>query len=474
MQHPLLHSRNSASLPARSSFVALFLTSAIAFPAAAHAATLCVDQHGKAGCYTTISAAVAAAAPGDTVKVNPGTYHESVVLKQPIALLGRDRNSTIIDANGLANGIYINGFDNPALGFGDLDEVTVSGFTVRSANYEGILVNNVSHATIWGNSVVDNDEALTGTTCVGLPAFETGESADCGGGIHLVGVVHSTVSDNVVQGNAAGIEITDETTTTHDNVISRNLVLNNKNGAGFILASYLAYIPPDLARAGVQTYGNGVYNNLVIHNQSVRNGAAGVLLVAPVGGTRAYANQVSSNRITGNGAAGVEIHAGLSTISGTKNGDASRNTIFGNFIAQNGADAYAGTSVPTGISIAGQSNIIDSLLTSNVVADESIGVAFNTASTLELHLNDLIVGHNVGVASLNAGGNVEASENWWGCPNGPGTPGCSTATGAVTYTPWLTWPADATGGHGHDLFFDALPSYMPLLAFDFHRLGFDF
>ena len=474
MQHPLLHFRNAATLPARSSFVALLLTSTLAFPAAAHAATLCVDQHGKAGCYTTISAAVTAAASGDTVKVNPGIYHEAVILKQPISLLGVDRDSTVIDANGLSNGIYINGFDNPALGFGDLDQVTVTGFTIRNANFEGILVNNVSHATVWGNRILDNDEALQGTTCVGLPAFETGESADCGGGIHLIGVVHSTISDNVLQGNAAGIELTDETTTTHDNVVSRNLALNNKNGAGFALSSYLAYIPPDLPRAGVQTFGNGLYNNLIIHNQSIHNGGAGVLIVAPLGGTRAYANQVANNRITGNTGAGIEIHAGLSTTSGTKNGDASRNTLFGNFISQNGADAYAGTTVPTGISVAGQANIIDSLLTSNVIEKESVGVAFNSASTLELHLNDLIVGRNVGVANLNAAGIVNASENWWGCPNGPGTPACSTATGTVNSTPSLTWPYDATGGHGHDLFFNSLPSYLPILAFDLQRLGFNF
>lgn len=473
MQHPLLHFHKSSPLPVRPSLVAALLAWAVAFPTAAHAATLCVDQHGKAGCYNTISAAVTAAAPGDTVKVNPGVYHEDIVIKNPLYLIGRDRDSTIIDATGLSNGIFINGFDNPALNYGSLDEVTVTGFTVRNANYEGILANNVTHSVIWGNGVINNDQSRSGGLCPGLPAFETGEAASCGGGIHLIGAVHSTVSDNLVDGNATGVLLSDEATTTHDNVIARNLIANNKYGAGIVVASYLAYFPAD-QQPNNPALANGIYNNLVVHNQLVRNGGAGVVIVAPGAANRAYANSVVSNWIAGNGEAGIEIHAGLSTVSSAKNGDASRNAIVGNYIGQNGPDSYAPTTVATGISIGGASNIIDSLVTSNVVEGEAIAVAFNSASGLELHLNDLIVGHNIGVANLNAAGTVNATENWWGCPNGPGTGGCSTVTGVVTYSPFLTWPVDATGGHGHDLLFKVLPSYVPLLDFDFHEHGFDF
>jgi hypothetical protein len=69
-------------------------------------------------------------------------------------------------------------------------------------------------------------------------------------------------------------------------------------------------------------------------------------------------------------------------------------------------------------------------------------VAVNSASKLDLHLNDL-EGIGVGVANLNAAGTVNATENWWGCTGGPGTKRCSTVTGAgVVYTPWLTKDQD--------------------------------
>jgi len=54
------------------------LMAAISAPAVA--ATLCVKPGGKAGCFSTIGAAVAAASPGSTINVGPGTYEEDVVL----------------------------------------------------------------------------------------------------------------------------------------------------------------------------------------------------------------------------------------------------------------------------------------------------------------------------------------------------------------------------------------------------------
>src|SRR5712671_1732620 len=79
----------------------------------ASAATWCVNPIGNGGCKTTISAAVAAASAGDTIRVAKGTYHEIVVLdKSYLSLVGANQRDTIIDASGLSIAVGANTIAN--------------------------------------------------------------------------------------------------------------------------------------------------------------------------------------------------------------------------------------------------------------------------------------------------------------------------------------------------------------------------
>src|SRR6185312_15287313 len=172
----------------------LCLPAALAFitSPALFAGTHCVSQSGRHGCFTSISAAVTAAAPGDTILVSEGTYKEDVVIPKPLALVGQNRENTIIDAGGLANGINIDGQNNSGL-----SHVVIRGFTVENANFSGILVTNSSAVTISSSIVRENDKNLSGGACPGLPSpFVPADNLDCGEGIHLSGVDHSTIMNN--------------------------------------------------------------------------------------------------------------------------------------------------------------------------------------------------------------------------------------------------------------------------------------
>jgi hypothetical protein len=72
--------------------------------------------------YATIQAAVDAAQPGDTVKVAAGEYHESVVMRPGVCLLGSGAKHSVLDAQGESRTLV------------DLTGApgsTVSGFTLR-------------------------------------------------------------------------------------------------------------------------------------------------------------------------------------------------------------------------------------------------------------------------------------------------------------------------------------------------------
>jgi parallel beta-helix repeat protein len=404
----------------------------------AQAATVCVNSRGERGCFSTISAAVAAARAGDTVQVAAGMYVEDVKIDKSLSLVGQSSATTFISAKGLANGIYIDGFDNPGLA-----DVVVTGFTVENANFEGILVQNASAVTIFSNAVHDNDLSLkpSESMCPGQPKFETEEGTDCGEGIHLMGADHSIVSGNIVERNSGGILLTDETAAGHDNVVTRNTVSDNNYACGITMASHAAYV-----KKGTAPLAFGVYHNTVSNNESFHNGfgivaaGAGVGLFAPGPGNMTTDNSVVGNNLYNNAMPGVAVHnhVYLTFPGHPPNPDVNDNTIVGNVISANGNDPSLPTTVATGISVLGVTPITGLVITGNQIKNESIDVAVNNVGRLDIHLNQL-EGTGIGVDDLSATGLVNATENWWGCAQGPGATGCSTVVGGanVTYTPWM-------------------------------------
>jgi hypothetical protein len=131
--------------------------------------------------------------------------------------------------------------------------------------------------------------------------------------------------------------------------------------------------------------------------------------------------------------------------------DMDGNQIIGNYIARNLADEFD-TATPgrVGINInsgGGGSPVRGTIITQNVITDEDVDIAVNTPAWVNIHLNDLR-GGKVGVANVCTlddpsckGGSV-ATDNFWGCPKGPGAKGCTTTSGPnIDFTPWLPKPA---------------------------------
>jgi parallel beta-helix repeat protein len=328
--------------------------------------------------------------------------------------------------------------------------VTVTGFTVKNANFEGILVLNASNVTLWGDHVTGNDRSLaisgSSISCPGIPPYETNEGEDCGEGIHLLGTDHSTVAGNDIDKNAGGILLSDDTGPTNANVIQDNEVADNPFDCGITLASHA---PATVTGAKAPL---GVFDNTVTRNESTGNGVqvpgagAGVGLFAPGPLNATYGNVVAGNSLTKNGLAGVAIH----NHAPTHNINLGDNVITGNYITLNNGDGDVGTTVPTGIALLGTSPVSGTLITLNDIDKESIAIAVNNAAgagaVVIAHLNNLVGRGATGVANLGAAP-IDATENWWGCGDGPGARGCSAVTGAnVATTPFLGRPVRSAGG----------------------------
>jgi parallel beta-helix repeat protein len=406
-------------------------------------ANLCVNPRGNSGCKSSISAAVTAASPGDTIHVARGFYKDDVVITKSLSLIGDDRQTTIIDATGKANGIFIDGTASaPNAGVSD---VTISGFTVQNANFEGILAASATGVVIADNLVTNNNASLSASTCPGIPDYETNEDMDCGEGIHLLGTNHSIVSKNIVERNSGGILISDETGPTNNNLITGNFVQLNGFACGITMASHA---PAALAHptAGLSF---GVFNNTISRNESDYNGlqnggGAGVGVYSPGPGAAAYGNVIIQNTVLGNGLPGIAMHNHAS-VPGAPPIIFRDNSVIGNHIRGNGADTEdAQTAGPTGINIYSVVPVTGIVVAENVIEDEAIGISFKSAATgpdavpqLQAHFN-IFERRTVGISNLGAA-TTNGTLNWWGCSDGPqGRRGCASTTTGVSFSPWLT------------------------------------
>lgn len=273
--------------------------------------------------YKTIGSALKGAPAGATIVACPGTYKEMVTLTQKVSLMG---DNATIDASGMANGIMVGASGS-----------VVSGFTVRNAIGEGILVAGapgkaVAGVTIRANTVAHNDLGGTMANHGGYRQCEPSGNVpgDCGEGIHLMSAVGATVQGNTVTGNSGGILLSDELGPNHGNLVTGNVVTANVLDCGVTLASHnaKAFVAGKLAPAAGGVYGNRIVGNFLLGNGTSGAGA-GVILGIPFPGTAVYGNLISGNQIFGNGQSGVTLH------SHTPGQYGNGNRIVGNLIGTN-------------------------------------------------------------------------------------------------------------------------------------------
>jgi hypothetical protein len=301
------------------------------------------DRSCSTAKYSTIRSALRAAPAGSAVVVCPGGYHEQVVIKKPVSLIGI---KATINEKGVTPTFVVN---PPHVGkltiFAGVvivsSHVHMHGFTVKNALGEGILAagvtGNIRDISIKHNAVVHND--LGGGTPPVSTYFEcqpVGEiPGDCGEGVHFIAVADSEVNGNFIANNSGGVLLTDETGPTHHNVIENNIVTRNASDCGVTVPGHN---PAALNSKGQrQPAVAGIYNNAIVHNVITSNGlkgeGAGVLFANAGPGTASYNNLVAGNFIAGNELPGVTMHA--HTLMPGQFEDLSGNKIIGNKIGTN-------------------------------------------------------------------------------------------------------------------------------------------
>ena len=197
-------------------------------PIKAEPKTWTVDDDGPAD-FHTIQEAINAASDGDTIFVHVGTYYARITISRSVSLVGEERNTTVIDGNGVGTVILV-----------IADNASIINFTVKNSgkvwhgsgyppscisgdnvNYVNIKSNTLTDAAvcIWFHSssfVNIADNVIFNTSIAGIIGYSSSYimmhqnlAYNCVlMGLHLDGSsVNCNITNNVIINTLEGIEI---------------------------------------------------------------------------------------------------------------------------------------------------------------------------------------------------------------------------------------------------------------------------
>jgi Right handed beta helix region len=386
--------------------------------------------------YPTISSAVSAASPGDTIIAAAGVYNEHVVINVAnLTLLGAQANVDARTRTYIPANESIITFATPAYGTGIVNiaspNVIFNGFTVRG---NGTTVN--STAAIFAGDV---GQFLPSTTTIDVT------------GLRLL--------NNIVQNNANGILIAsiEPTSKTPNYLVQFNYLQNNSgdpssgSGQGVFFSN----------SAGSAMRHVTVTDNLFDGMET----SSSVNLSNVTTATVSYNKMNQDNSIALFGTTGVSITRN-DTSGATGTGSSTASAIFVGFGNSNTTitDNLINTATGNGISIFdGNSNIT---ITENCIVGNSLaGISLKSegSANSNISINNNNIRMNTTGLNLDPGSYasppplLDASSNYWNSALGPNYNGTSPGAGdlitdknipstqTVLFTPFLTDPIMCPG-----------------------------
>ncbi|MFS8614138.1 nitrous oxide reductase family maturation protein NosD [Limnochorda sp.] len=309
----------------------------VAGPAAA--ATLTVGPHQA---YTSITEAVQAAAPGDTIRIEPGRYREHLVIDRPLTLVGEP--GAVIDGGGDGDVVTL-----------AADGITLQGLTVRGSGQhlwrdhaaikvfssDNRIEGNRIEESLFGILVIRGDRnRIRENTIVGLA--EKIEH-DRGDGIRLYDSDENLIEGNVILQARDGIYVE----YSSRNRIARNRVEGTRIGLHYMFANDNLFEENLFVRNGVAAaimYSKRLQVRRNVFSESRGYGAYGLFLkdaeAAEVEGNLILANETGisldfavRSHFQGNYVAANEVAVRVLASSG-------ENTFVGNAFVYNGDGVY--------------------------------------------------------------------------------------------------------------------------------------
>lgn len=436
----------------------------------------------------TIALAVAASANGDTIQIAAGAFvlASVVVVDKTLTIAGAGIGSTLIQPAAAVtafsvrtNGVVIRDLSIQNGGVGVvLETAAIDDTEIRSVEFSGqtgrgidvsttdlqpvtnLLVADSSFATAnygirmastsWVTGFTITDTTFTGNVIgiyqandgnssrlIGLTVSNSSFTSNTSFGIYAEEMRDSTIEDSTFTGNGTAFLIfknyANVAALAVANVtIQRNTFSNNQLAIDIEIYSSALEAPIN------------IIDNTITHAVGLLTAnRAAVFLALRSLYTHAAVNLTDNDiRLTGTLAAATAAHGlqirgngpvvltGNLFDGGNVGGSGTTPPTSGIYIQSTSPSAG---NIPATASITGTCNRISGFINGISVFD-LVGLAYGglPAGTTVSFTNGLIAGNSAnGVVNGDAPPTVNAQSNWWGCPAGPGNPGCDTVVGGV-------------------------------------------
>ena len=214
--------------------------------------------------YSTIQSAINAAISGDTIFVHNGTYHEAVIVDKTVALVGENKETTIID--GLRSDTVIKVI---------ADYVNITEFKIINAANNGVYLNHSIGTTIKEN-IIDDGHYQSST------------------GIFLENSNENTISNNLIIENFLGSKLT----SSNANIFLNNVIRDNVENVwmGFCNYNYFDNNKCGESSGFSSLYINNCSNNLFRRNEISSSQNWGMYLASYSSGNIFSENTFSQNK----------------------------------------------------------------------------------------------------------------------------------------------------------------------------------
>ena len=256
------------------SIIGLFFTIS---PTKAETQTIYVDDSNTTGPwngtlehpYQNITSALTYASAGYKIFVYNGTYYEHLIISKSVALIGQDKNGTIIDGNQTGDVIKITANNVNITEFTIQNSGSTSGesgihvyssssnninHNIIKNNYNGIFLYDSNNNTLTNNSISNNYYGIS------LSASNT-----------------NTISENTISSNSkSGIYVSDSSNAT---ISDNNILKNDEFGVAFIASSNSRFTGNDISlnnKYGIYLFSSA--NNIFSGNNISSNQESGIWL----------------------------------------------------------------------------------------------------------------------------------------------------------------------------------------------------